>query len=204
MMIFSIYFYTVKYKPLQNKINQIEQEKNALLVRMASIDREYIEQNDSLTIPSTEQGQDFIDSLQYQIEKIYIESDTVNFIGASVEIPMDNIFDPDSITVWSIGGKDLLVRIANILKRSGKVQAKFEIYNDCYIPDEAQIYAIKTPWQVAAKRGVDIIQYLTDSCEIGQAILTLEILGPNYPLGDTTTEEGRQRTRRIVFSINEK
>ena len=204
MMIFSIYFYTVKYKPLHNKINQIEQEKNALLVRMASIDQEYIEQNDSLSIPSTEQGQDFIDSLQYQIEKIYIESDTVNFIGASVEIPMDNLFDPDSITVWSVGGKDLLVRIANILKRSGKVLANFKIYNDCYIPEEAQIYAIKTPWQVAAKRGVDIIQYLNDSCDIGQATLTLEILGPNYPLGDTTTEEGRKRTRRVIFSINER
>ena len=204
-LIFSTYFYLSKYKPINDRLNEIKKERDALLVRVASMTGNI---NDTVAIseiiPYTKYGREVIDSMVFQVEQLYEELDSQAYIGASVEIQLDNIFDSDSITVWKPGGKALLRRISNIIRRSGDVDVIISVHVDNYIPPEAEIYAIKTTWEVCAKRGVDIIKFITDSCDIGQAEISLKIFADQIPKGDTTTEEGRTSSRRMIFSILQK
>ncbi len=204
-LLISVYFYITKYKPVNDKLNEIKKERDALLVRVASIKGDI---DDTIAIseiiPYTQYGREVIDSMVFQVEQLYEELDSQAYIGASVEIALDNFFDSDSITVWKPGGKALLRRIANIVKRSGEVNIVLSVHVDNVIPPEAEIYAIKTPWEVSAKRGVDLIRYISDSCDIGRAGISLHIFGDQIPKGDTTTEEGRKSSRRLILTIEEK
>lgn len=203
---YSIYLYLSKYKNMDEKLFSMERERSALLSRMAAV--ENIKNEDTLiskiNSPLTPYGREIVDSLELQVSNIIMEVDSQTFIGATVEIPLDNFFDPESITVWRRGGKDLLKRIGDIINRSGNVKVMFSVYVDSYIPAEAEIYAIKTPWEIAAKRGLDIVHFLNDSCGLQTADITLEIYGNQFPKGDTTTREGRVATRRVVFTLLEK
>jgi len=203
---YSIYIYLNKYKYIEEKLIEVENEKNVLLKRMAFIESvpnqdTIVELNNS---PITPYGKELVDSLELQVNNIIMEIDSQTYVGASVEIPLDNFFDPESITVWDEGGKDLLKRIGDIIRRSGNASIKFSVYVDSRIPEEGEIYAIKTPWEVAARRGLDIINFLNDSCKISQTDVTLEIFGSQFPRGDTSTTEGRFSTRRVIFTIIEK
>lgn len=203
---YAIYMYLNKYKSIEDKLMNVENERNVLLKRMASLEREgnkdtIVEVNST---PITPYGKEIVDSLELQVNNIIMEIDSQTYVGAAVEIPLDNFFDPESITVWNEGGKDLLRRIGDIIRRSGNASMKFSIYVDSYIPEEGEIYAIKTPWEVAAKRGLDLVQFLRDSCQISETEVTLEIFGSQFPVGDTTTREGRFSTRRVIFTLVEK
>lgn len=203
---YSVYLYFTKYKMIEDKLISVEHERNALLTRMASVEGFMV--SDTLmsktSAPLTPYGKEIVDSLELQVNNIIMEVDSQVFIGASVEIPLDNFFDPESITVWKQGGKELLQRIGDIINRSGNVKVVFSVYVDSYIPGEGEIYAIKTPWEVAAKRGLDIVHFLKDSCGTVSAQITLEIYGSQFPKGDTTTREGRVATRRVIFTLLEK
>jgi len=200
---FSAYYYFFKYKSLDNKMVNLERERDVLLKRISQVN--IADQHlliDSL--PLTNVGREIIDSLELEVENYLEQLESENFIGASVEIPLDNFFNPESVTVWSEGGKELIKRVAQIINSSGNVKVIISIYLDSYIPPEAEIYAIRTPWELSAKRGVDFIHYMVDSCDVGNIDINLEIFGSNFPKGDTTTEEGRYLSRRLIFSIIEK
>lgn len=200
---FSGYYYFFKYKPLDDRIINIERERDVLLKRISQIN---ISNEDILidSLPLTNIGREIIDSLELEVEKFLNQLESENFIGASIEIQLDNFFDPESVTVWAEGGKDLLKRLANIINMSGDVKVVFSIYLDNYIPPEAEIYAIRSSWELSAKRGVDLIQFVVDSCDIGNTDISLKIFGSNFPKGDTTTEEGKYLSRRLIFNIIEK
>ena len=205
LLLISVYLYITKYKSIDDKLIEVKRERNALLVRVASMKGDI---NDTIPIaeiiPYTQYGREVIDSMTFQVEQLYEELDSQAYIGASVEIQLDNFFDSDSITVWKPGGKALLRRISNIIKRSGEVNIILSVHVDNFIPPEAEIYAIKTPWEVSAKRGIDLIRFVSDSCDIGRAEISLHIFGNQIPKGDTTTEEGRKSSRRLILSIEEK
>ena len=56
-------------------------------------------------------------------------------------------------------------------------------------------------WDLSAARASSVIQYIEWQRTVEQKVIKLEAFGPNKPLADNDTEEGRSQNRRVEITL---
>lgn len=132
-----------------------------------------------------------------------IESQMITFIEDNVR-PVDKTtwfnfdrlyFDTGKSTLQA-NSQEQLVNIAEILKAFPKVKIRVGGYTD-------NTGDGKNNLKLSTNRAFSVMGELT-KLGIDKARLSAEGYGEQFPLGDNTTEEGRQMNRRIAVRVTEK
>lgn len=60
---------------------------------------------------------------------------------------------------------------------------------------------IASNWQLSALRAANVVEYLSESCQVNGTKLSAIGHGENHPVASNATNEGRSKNRRIVLTI---
>ena len=62
----------------------------------------------------------------------------------------------------------------------------------------------KSNWDLSALRGINVLRYLIDYCDLNPKKLSVAGYGEHQPIADNSTEEGRSKNRRVDIKLFKK
>jgi OmpA-OmpF porin, OOP family len=163
---------------------------------------------DTLAAKATEAIANFAKKLGSGFElkgnKDGIESQLVAFIEDAAK-PVDKttwfnfdrlLFQTGSAQIDIEKSKDQLTNMVEILKAFPKVKLKIGGYTDNVGNEAANM-------KLSGNRATAVLNYLVEQ-GIDKARLAAEGYGPQHPVADNATEEGRAQNRRVAVRVTEK
>lgn len=103
-------------------------------------------------------------------------------------------FDSDKILPVS---HDLLNEVAKVIKENPHIK-KIEVEGHASAegPDEHNM-------KLSNRRAKSVLKYLTEQAGVSKGMLTSKGFGETRPIADNETEEGREKNRRVEFTITD-
>lgn len=149
----------------------------------------------------------FSEEVVYQAELKGLEDTLTEFIeNENLQDSLDVIRDSDKIT---------LRFSSSLLFESGKAILKSEVkpYLDKISKTLPEDYDVQieghtdnlpinnaqfaSNWELSALRGINVLKYLVDKCNIDSSRLSVAGYGEFRPIADNSTPEGRSKNRRV-------
>lgn len=162
--------------------------------------------NTIASLPSSERGQSLATALKKAVSlfqpeiksnKVRVASDER---GVVISLASDAFFKPASADVNIEETRDLLVRLAELLKSKELGTRKFRIegHTDSAPVDPRGPW--ESNWELSTARAINTLHYLSD---FGADERRFQVAGfaDTVPLADNATEEGRAYNRRVDIVI---
>ncbi len=183
---------------ISSKNAQIDELKNE--IKALSIDRAKILEEKEKAIAELKKTHDaLVSELTEEIKKGEIE---VTQLRDKLTLQMVEkiLFDSGSAEIKS-GGKKILDRVAEILKKVTDRQIRIEGHTD-NVPIGPKI-AKKYPtnWELSTARATNVVRYLAEKGGIDPKLLSAAGYAQYKPIDTNDTEEGRARNRRIEIVL---
>jgi len=148
-------------------------------------------------------GQNDMESIYYQV-KDYLENNNLSEEIVIIQEDKgllirfkDNVLFDSGKAVIKENAKVILNNIANILN---------EVDRDIRVEGHTDNRPINTPqfpsnWELSTQRAVNVLKYFIEINGIAPARLSAVGYGEYHPIADNSTEEGRQKNRRVDIVI---
>ncbi|MCK4527661.1 flagellar motor protein MotB [candidate division WOR-3 bacterium] len=188
------YFYMQEYYPLRAELFEYKEENRTLLSVINELKKD-LEQGDSVVMKPAEDyvAQDMRDMIDgIEVEQVREE--------ISIILPGKKLFPPGSVEL-SQEGKDMLFKIANILKELKGRKIMIEGHTDNTKISGSLKKEYPTNWDLSAKRAVNVIKYLISEVGMNPENLSAVAYGEYHPVVSNDTKEGRNKNRRIVIDV---
>ncbi|MCK4226371.1 OmpA family protein [candidate division WOR-3 bacterium] len=189
------YFYVREYYPLQTELLQYKKE-NMTLVSVVNELRKEKPAEDTIDIEKPA-GNYIAQDIKDMIEGIEVEQVREEI---SITLPGKKLFPPGSVDL-SDEGREMLFKIANILKSMEDRKIMIEGHTDNTKISGSLREEYPTNWDLSAKRAVNVVKYLISEVGIAPELLTAVAYGEYHPVVPNATPEGRAKNRRIVIDI---
>ena len=98
-------------------------------------------------------------------------------------------------------GKQILKRVANILKKVSDKQIKIEGHTDNIPIGENLKDKFPSNWELSTSRATTVARYLQDEGNVNPTLLSAAGFSQFKPIGDNSTPEGRTKNRRIEILL---
>ena len=98
-------------------------------------------------------------------------------------------------------GKQVLKRVANILKKVKGKQIRIEGHTDNIPIGGALKEKFPSNWELSTARATTVARYLQETGEIDPIYLYAAGYGPYRPIADNSASEGRSKNRRIEIAL---
>lgn len=118
--------------------------------------------------------------------------------GVKVSVLSDVLFGPGSADISS-GGKSVLSDIGNALQKSmsgNKIVIEGHTDN---VPIRRSGW--KSNWDLSSQRAISVLHYFTDDLGMTPDDMRVTGYGQYRPIADNSTEEGRNRNRRVEILV---
>lgn len=188
------YFYLKEYYPLDNKLKKYREE-NRTLIKVINDLKEESSKGDTLKEEPTRNyvAQDIRD----MIEGIEVEQAQEEI---SITLPGKKLFPPGSVEL-SDEGREMLLKLANILKGMGDREIRIEGHTDNTKISGSLKKKFPSNWDLSAQRAVNVVKYLISEVGIDPNRLSAVAYGEYRPVAPNASASGRARNRRIVIDV---
>ena len=123
----------------------------------------------------------------------------LNQRGLVVSLQVGDLFDPGRAELRP-QSYALLDRIAQVLGKFGN-PLSIEGFTD-NSPLHSEQFA--SNWELSSARALSVLHFLIDQYHFDPALLSATGFGPNHPIADNSTPEGRQVNRRVEIVVLDK
>jgi chemotaxis protein MotB len=187
-------FYVKKYAPLHGTLIEYKEE-NRTLVSIVNDLKGSMESVD--TLEKEDKISYLVQDIKDMVEGIEVELEREEF---SITLPCKKMFPPGSVELGA-EGQETLLRIANILKEMPERNIQIEGHTDNVAIAGSLRKEYPTNWDLSAKRAVNVVKFLIAKMDIEPSRLAAVAFGEYRPIADNSTEEGRNKNRRIVIDV---
>ncbi|MEA1913130.1 MAG: OmpA family protein [candidate division WOR-3 bacterium] len=188
------YFYIKEYYPLQSKLNEYKEENRTLV----SVVNDLRKENPKVDTVKRETNENYVaQDIRDMIEGIEVQQVKEEI---SITLPGSKLFPPGSVEL-SGEGKEMLFKLANILKGIGDRKIRIEGHTDNTKISGSLKQKYPTNWDLSAKRAVNVVKYLISEVGIDPHRLSAVAYGECCPVAPNETPEGRAKNRRIVIDV---
>ena len=98
-------------------------------------------------------------------------------------------------------GKQVLKKVANILKKVKDKQIRIEGHTDNIPIGGSLKEKFPSNWELSTARATTVARYLQDAGGVNPEYLYAAGYGPYHPVADNATAEGRSKNRRIEIAL---
>lgn len=188
------YFYVREYVPLKNDLQEYREE-NETLVEVVN----ELRKKDKGDV-----------NLKDSVERSYVAADIKDMIEGieveqikeeiSITLPGKKLFPPGSVEL-SEEGKEMLVKLANIIKGMEDRKVMIEGHTDDTKIAGSLKEEFPTNWDLSAKRAVNVVKFLISEVGMEPERLCAVAYGEHQPIATNATRLGRAKNRRIVIDV---
>ncbi|MBI2118230.1 MAG: OmpA family protein [Elusimicrobia bacterium] len=118
----------------------------------------------------------------------------------SVSLVDKIVFDSGEAEI-NEGGKQVLKKVANILKKVKDKQIRIEGHTDNIPIGGSLKEKFPSNWELSTARATTVARYLQDAGGVSPEYLYAAGYGPYHPVADNATAEGRSKNRRIEIAL---
>lgn len=118
----------------------------------------------------------------------------------SVSLVDKIVFDSGEAEI-NEGGKQVLKKVANILKKVKDKQIRIEGHTDNIPIGGSLKEKFPSNWELSTARATTVARYLQDAGGVNPEYLYAAGYGPYHPVADNSTAEGRGKNRRIEIAL---
>lgn len=118
----------------------------------------------------------------------------------SVNVADKIFFDSGKIEVKQ-SGREVLLRVGNILKKLSDKQIRIDGHTDNVPIGSALADRFPTNWDLSAARAIQVVRFLQDKAGISPEVLSATGFGPYRPVAPNDTEANRAKNRRIEILV---
>lgn len=187
-------FYVKKYAPLSDRLLEYKEE-NKTLVSIVNDLRKTTEKRD--TMDSEKEVDYLVQDIKDMVDGVEIELERE---AISITLPCKKMFPPGSVEL-SEEGQETLLRIANVLKEMPDRDIRIEGHTDNTGISGSLKEEYPTNWDLSAKRAVNVVKFLIAKVDIDPSRLAAVAFGEYRPIADNSSQEGRNKNRRIVIDV---
>ena len=98
-------------------------------------------------------------------------------------------------------GRDVLLKVGNVLRTVQDKQIRIEGYTDTVPIGAALRGRYPTNWELSTQRATTVLRFLQEKGGVDGKYLAAVGYGPYRPVADNTTDEGRAENRRIEIVL---
>lgn len=144
---------------------------------------------------------DLVKSLRGEVERGDIKIEQINNqLRLSVA---ERVFFLSGSAQVSGPGKEVLRKLAGSLQSLKNKDIFVEGHTDSVSIGSALLHRFPTNWELGSARAVNVVRFLSEQNGLEASRLSAVSHGPNRPVADNSTEEGRAKNRRIEITILE-
>ncbi len=98
-------------------------------------------------------------------------------------------------------GRDVLAKVANVLRSIDDKQIRIEGYTDSVPIGAGLRHKFPTNWELSAQRATTVLRFLEEKGGVDGKFLSAAGFGPHRPVASNDTPEGRAQNRRIEIVL---
>jgi chemotaxis protein MotB len=194
-----------KKDELGKTVAQLTEQNTDLQQHMAALQQErdlikIQKENEVKAMKATYDG--LVGGLQKEIEDGQVKITQMEG-KLSVDVA-DKIFFDSGRTQVKESGKQVLLRVGDVLKKLNGKQVRIQGHTDNVPIGGALKERFPTNWELSAARATEVVRFLQDTAGVPPDILSAAAFGPYRPVAPNDSEEGRAKNRRIEIAIVDK
>lgn len=116
----------------------------------------------------------------------------------------DKIFFDSGKTEIKPGGREVLLRVGNILKKLTDKQIRIDGHTDNVPIGAGLADRYPTNWDLSAARAIQVVRFLQEKAGLSPEILSATGYGPYRPVASNDVESERAKNRRIEIVVLDK
>ncbi|OVE75524.1 hypothetical protein BVX98_07350 [bacterium F11] len=176
---------------LEKKVAEIEKEKDALKK----------EQRENL-FQMKKDHEDLVKGLQEEVEAGQV---TITQLEGKLTVNVaDKIFFDSGKTQLNKSGKEVLFRLADVIKGLEKKQVVIEGHTDNAKIGPSLREKFPTNWELSTSRATEVVRFLEEKGGIEPYRLIAVGYGSSRPVADNATPKGKAKNRRIEIIFQDK
>lgn len=118
----------------------------------------------------------------------------------SVQMMEKILFDSGKTEIRA-EGREVLLKVGNVLKTVHDKQIRIEGYTDSVPISAALRGRYPTNWELSTRRATTVLRFLQEKAGVDGKYLAAVGYGPHRPVASNDTEEGRAENRRIEIVL---
>lgn len=118
----------------------------------------------------------------------------------SVQMMEKILFDSGKAEIKA-EGRDVLMKVGNVLRTVHDKQIRIEGYTDSVPIGAALRRQYPTNWELSTQRATTVLRFLQEKVGVDGKYLAAVGYGPHRPVASNDTEEGRTENRRIEITL---
>jgi flagellar motor protein MotB len=184
------------------RIAALTKDREELLVRVNEVEKE--KATADIALLKSQQGlQDRIGELEElfapEIEKG--DMDIREYRDVLVVSVKESVFFVPDWPKMLPGAESILQRLATVFKKIPERIVRVEGNTAVAVSSPESLKDYPTSWHLGAARAATVVDYLQEKCDMDPLQLVATSFGQFRPIADNSTEQGKEKTRRVDFVL---